>query len=103
SKLVDLRLQAMDVSGQEILTKDRVSLRVNLSATYKVVDPESVTFKIKDFVSFVYRELQLELREAVGTKTLDELLENKDVLNADIKSSAVNKLSDYGIVLHAVG
>ncbi len=103
SKLVDLRLQAMDVSGQEILTKDRVSLRVNLSATYKVVDPESVIYKIKDFTSFVYRELQLELREAVGTKTLDELLENKDVLNADIKANVVGKLIGYGIALEAVG
>ena len=102
-KLLDLRVQSLDVSGQEILTKDRVSLRLNLSALYRIVDPELVATKLKDYANFVYQELQLLLREAVGTKTLDQLLENKDSLNSDIRQGADEKLKSFGMVLDGVG
>lgn len=102
-KLLDLRLQATEVSGQEILTKDRVSLRINLSASYKVKDPEIVALKVKDYAGFIYRELQLSLREAVGTQPLDILLEDKDALNTVIANSTKEKLASYGIELFSVG
>lgn len=102
-KLVDLRLQGVDVSGQEILTKDRVSLRINLSATYKVVDPEIAALKLNDYASFIYRELQLKLRESVGTKTLDELLADKDSLNHVVTDGIREVLSEYGIEVKSVG
>lgn len=103
TKLLDLRLQSMDVSGQEILTKDRVSLRINLAASYVIVDPEVVALKLKDYASFLYLELQLRLREAVGTKQLDELLEDKDALNVDIANGVKERLAEYGVKLVSVG
>ncbi len=102
-KLVDLRLQVIEVSGQEILTRDRVSLRINLSGSYRITDVKSVALKLNDYANFIYRELQLRLREAVGTKTLDELLEDKDLLNEVISEGAREKLAEYGIQLHSVG
>ena len=102
-KLLDLRVQTIDVSGQEILTKDRVSLRINLSASYNIDDPEAVALKLKDYASFLYLELQLRLREAVGTKPLDELLSNKDALNLVIASGVSEKLAEFGIKLRSVG
>jgi len=102
-KLLDLRVQTTDVSGQEILTKDRVSLRINLSASYNIVDPETVALKLKDYASFLYLELQLRLREAVGTKLLDELLEDKDTLNLVIANGVSEKLAEFGIKLRSVG
>ena len=98
-----MRLQAIEVSGQEILTKDRVSLRINLSGSYRVTDPEIVALKLNDFANFVYRELQLRLREAVGTQTLDNLLEDKDSLNIAIANGIRSKLTEYGIELASVG
>ena len=74
---VDLRLQSVDVSGQEILTKDKLSLRINLSANFRVADAELMQSSLSDYSAYLYKELQFALREAVGTKTLDELLENK--------------------------
>ena len=59
-KLLDLRVQTIDVSGQEILTKDRVSLRINLSASYKITDPKAVSLQLKDYLNFMYLELQLK-------------------------------------------
>ena len=102
-KLLDLRVQTTDVSGQEILTKDRVSLRINLSASYSIADPETVALKLKDYANFLYLELQLRLREAVGTKLLDELLEDKDALNSVIANGVSEKLAEFGIKLRSVG
>lgn len=102
-KLVDLRLQSVDVSGQEILTKDRVSLRINLTGSYKVLDAEKAALKVNDYTGFIYRELQLSLREAVGAQTLDSLLEDKDKLNHVIVSDVAEKLAQYGIKLLSVG
>ncbi|WP_086929653.1 slipin family protein [Agarilytica rhodophyticola] len=102
-KLLDLRVQTTDVSGQEILTKDRVSLRINLSASYNIIDPETVALKLKDYANFLYLELQLRLREAVGTKLLDELLEDKDALNSVIADGVSEKLAEFGIKLRSVG
>lgn len=102
-KTLDLRLQVIEVSGQEILTKDRVSLRINLSGSYKIVDPETVVLKVNDYANFIYRELQLRLREAVGTKTLDELLEDKDALNKVIADQTRERLAEFGIEVVSVG
>ncbi len=102
-KLMDLRLQSLEISGQEILTKDRVSLRINLMASYRIKEPRIVVSKVHDYADFIYRELQLNLREAVGTQSLDTLLEDKDSLNAVITNAAREKLAEYGIQLMSVG
>lgn len=102
-KLLDKRLQAIEVSGQEILTKDRVSLRINLSGSYKVADPKTVALKLNDYANFIYRELQLRLREAVGTQALDSLLEDKDSLNVVVADGIRSKLAEYGIEMVSVG
>lgn len=102
-KHIDLRLQSMDVGGQEILTKDRVSLRLNLSATYRIANAKHVLFKLHDFRSFVYLQFQLALRESVGAQTLDALLENKDSLNAVVFQRVSRLLGEYGITLQGVG
>ena len=102
-KHLDMRLQSTDVSGQEILTKDRVSLRINLNATFRITDPKNVALKLTDYNAFIYRELQLRLREAVGTQSLDALLEDKDSLNMDIANSIREKLAEYGVALVSVG
>lgn len=77
---VDIRECALDVAGQEILTADRVSLRLNLAATYRVTDARSAGEKTATLQGALYRELQLALREAVGGRTLDALLEAKDAV-----------------------
>ena len=102
-KLVDLRVQLVEVSGQEILTRDRVSLRINLSASYRVVDAEKVSVIAGDYSSHVYRALQLALREAVGTRKLDELLENKRALNGDIEAILGEDLSGIGVEVCDIG
>lgn len=100
---VDTRWEIVDVSGQEILTKDRVSLRVNLSATYKVVDPIMLENSVQRLDTYLYRELQLALRQAVGTRTLDELLVDKTALDSMISESVESSLKVIGIEVGSIG
>jgi regulator of protease activity HflC (stomatin/prohibitin superfamily) len=100
---MDIRLQNMEVNGQEILTKDRVSLRINLSATWQVTDAQKAKDELADHQDYLYRELQLALRSVVSTQTLDELLADKNLLNQQVQTLVTDKVAEYGIQLKTVG
>jgi regulator of protease activity HflC (stomatin/prohibitin superfamily) len=100
---LDCRLQTMEVSGQEILTKDRVSLRINLSASYRIADTEKVATLLKNHSEFLYREFQLALREVVGTRTLDAILQDKDIVNQVVENQIKEKSLTYGLEVLDVG
>jgi regulator of protease activity HflC (stomatin/prohibitin superfamily) len=102
-ELVDLRLQAVEVSGQEILTRDKVGLRVNLSATWRYADVQQAYTQLQKPADHLYRELQLGLRAAVGTRSLDELLENKSVIDEIVANHVRSKAAGWGLVLDSVG
>src|SRR5690606_4503209 len=70
-KAVDLREQLADVAGQEIMTQDKVTLRVNLLVVYRVVDPVRAASAVSDYAQALYREAQLALRAAIGGRGLD--------------------------------
>ncbi len=103
TELVDRRVQAMEVSGQEILTRDKVSLRVNLTALWQVLDVVKARSELSNFVELVYKELQFALREAVGVRTLDELLGDKGVLDREIGTAVRAKVEEHGMVVRSVG
>lgn len=102
-ELVDRRVQTMEVSGQDILTRDKVSLRVNLTALWQVIDAVKARAELSNFVEFVYKELQFALREAVGARTLDEMLGAKGELDREIEQKARGKIEQHGIALASVG
>jgi regulator of protease activity HflC (stomatin/prohibitin superfamily) len=105
-ELVDLRLQALEVTGQEILTRDKVALRLNLSATWRYASPADVLKAYRALakpVDHLYRELQFGLRAAVGTRSLDELLENKTVIDEVVTAQVASRLGPVGLQLDGVG
>lgn len=101
--VADLRVQAVDVAGQELLTRDKVSLRVNLAATVRVIDPVASRTRVAKFSDQVYRELQFGLRKAVSAKTLDELLGDKASLDADIFGYVRGQVGAFGVEVLGVG
>jgi regulator of protease activity HflC (stomatin/prohibitin superfamily) len=103
TELVDRRVQSMEVAGQEILTRDKVSLRVNLTALWQVPDVVKARAALSNFVEFLYKELQFALREAVGTRTLDELLGDKGVLDREIGDAVRGKVEEHGLAVRSVG
>lgn len=74
---VDTRLTQMDITGQEILTQDKVSVRINFVCNYRVTDYVKILTEIDDFAEQMHVAAQLALREYVGQYKLDEILENK--------------------------
>ena len=102
-ELVDRRVQTLEVSGQDILTKDKVSLRVNLTALWQIEDVVQARTTLQNFVEYIYKELQFALREAIGSRTLDELLGAKGELDREIQTSARGKIEQHGIKLASVG
>lgn len=102
-ELVERRVQAMEVAGQEILTRDKVSLRLNLTALWQVLDAVKARTALANFVEFIYKELQFALREAVGTRTLDELLGDKGVLDREIAEAVRAKVEEHGVAVRSVG
>jgi len=79
---VDMRTQQLDIAGQEILTADKVSLRINFVCKYKITDAVKAVGEIKDYKEQIYTLTQLALREYVGKFRFDELLEQKDSIAA---------------------
>ncbi|HEX5206574.1 MAG TPA: slipin family protein [Steroidobacteraceae bacterium] len=102
-ELVDRRVQAMEVAGQEILTRDKVSLRVNLTALWQVLDAVKARSTLSNFVEFLYKELQFALREAVGARTLDELLGDKGALDRQVGEAVRAKVEEHGLAVRSVG
>ena len=102
-EMVDRRVQNMEVSGQDILTKDKVSLRINLTALWQVEDVIKAREALQNFVEYIYKELQFAVREAIGGRTLDELLGAKGDLDREIQASARSKIEQHGIKLASVG
>lgn len=88
---VDTRLTQMDVTGQEILTQDKVSLRINFVCNYRVTDYVKVLTEIDDFAEQMHVVAQLALREYVGKYKLDEILENKSQMSEFVLSKLKSK------------
>jgi len=102
-EIVETRAQSIDVAGQEILTKDKVSLRVNLSASFKVADAKTAITSLSNYKEFLYTQLQLALRKAIGTQTLDALLTDKESIDSYVRKSVTTKVAEFGLVLLGVG
>lgn len=102
-ELVDMRWQTMEVSGQEILTRDKVGLRLNLAATWRFDDASTAFAKLAKPVEHLYRELQFGLRAAVGTRNLDELLENKQLVDEVVSGHIARKLAGFGMEIGSIG
>ena len=93
---VELREQTADVAGQEIMTADKVTLRLNLVLTWKVTDPVAATTVVENAATAVYREAQLALRAAVGARDLETLLTSKDAVADEVRAAVARRASEYG-------
>lgn len=99
----DLRKQMLEVSGQELLTKDKAAVRLNFYANYQVVDIEKAIVETKYFAKQLYIQLQLALRAYVGTQTLDILLANKEAIAPFVLDAVKDNAAEMGIEILAAG
>lgn len=102
-KRFDLRPQALEITAQEMLTKDRISLRVTLTAFRRVTDPERAVNAAADVDAWLYRLVQFAIREAVAKRSLDEVLSAKGDLDADLRAYVQARLEATGIEVTELG
>jgi regulator of protease activity HflC (stomatin/prohibitin superfamily) len=100
---VDLREQVADVAGQEIMTADKVTLRLNAVVTYRVADPVKAVTTVEDHRQALYREAQLALRAVVGTRELDVLLGDKDGVAAELDGIVRARAAGFGLDVLGLG
>lgn len=100
---VDLRERVCDVTGQEIMTADRVTLRLNALVTFRVADPLRAVTEVEDHLQALHRQAQLALRAVVGTRELDALLAEKDGVARQLEETLRGATAGFGLEVRAVG
>jgi regulator of protease activity HflC (stomatin/prohibitin superfamily) len=102
-KRLDLRPQAVEITAQEMLTRDRIALRVTLTAFRRIVDPERMVATVPDLDAWLYRLVQFAIREAVAGRTLDEVLQAKATLDAELRTYVRDRVADSGVEVTELG
>jgi regulator of protease activity HflC (stomatin/prohibitin superfamily) len=100
---VDTRPTPLEVTAQEILTKDRVGIRVTLTAFTKVIDPEKAVLAAGDVANTLYRLVQFAIREAVATRTLDEILAARDTIDREVRAFVTERAGALGVEIGEIG
>ena len=100
---IDLRETMVDVGGQDIMTADKVTLRLNAVVTYKIVDARKAISQTDDVRQALYRETQLVLRGVIGARELDTFLTDKDAVAKDIEDNIRRRASELGLEIASVG
>lgn len=100
--LVDLRMQTCEISGQELLTEDKVTVRVNATCNYHVTDARVWVSRYANPQEYLYKELQFAIRAVIGGKNIDTLLADKQGVDAELASQMKQK-SIQGIEIDTIG
>ncbi len=101
--VIDLRERHLAVTGQDVMTKDKVTLRVNVTATVKVVDAKRLAMVARDADAAMHTAVQLVLRDAVAARTLDEILGDRDLLVNDGLDALKVRATALGLELIELG
>jgi hypothetical protein len=99
----DVRMQQLEMSGQEILTKDKANVRMNAFATYVIRDVMKALADNKDFEKQLYVAAQLALREYTGSLLFDEMMQNKTALQSYVLNAVKERASLLGVDVLSFG
>lgn len=97
--LVDMRERELLLKGQEILTSDKVAVRVSIITQYRVVDPAAALEKVESYAERLYSDVQLAARRSLASMTLEGILTNRNHLSEDILGDVQEAASGYGIAI----
>lgn len=101
-KKVDMRMVTMSIPMQETITKDNVSAKTAAVCFFQVVDPYKVITKIEDPYTATSQIAQTTLRSVIGQHELDDLLSERDLINAKLQAMIDRQTEGWGIKVNAV-
>jgi regulator of protease activity HflC (stomatin/prohibitin superfamily) len=97
--LVDMRERDLTIKGQEILTSDKVALRVSIIVQFRVVDPRLAIHAVEKYEDRLYSDVQLAARRSLASMTLEDILTNRNRLSEDILRDVKNTAASYGVTI----
>ncbi len=95
--LVDMRERDLTIKGQEILTADKVALRVSIIVQFRVIDPKLAIHAVENYQDRLYSDVQLAARRSLASMTLEEILTNRNRLSEDILRDVKSTAASYGV------
>lgn len=95
--LVDIRERDLTIKGQEILTADKVAIRVSIIVQFRVIDPQAAIHEVENFEERLYTDVQLAARRSLASMTLEEILTNRNRLSEDILHDVKEAAGGYGV------
>jgi regulator of protease activity HflC (stomatin/prohibitin superfamily) len=101
--VVDMRRRSLAITGQELMTRDKVTLRLSLAVDFSIADARRVSEQVQDLDGTVYLAAQLAARDYVSSVTLDQLLEGRDAFTRELEASVIPQLERVGIRTEAIG
>ena len=93
---VDLRVIVMDVPTQDVISRDNVSVKVNAVIYFRIVDPEKAVIQVADVFEAISQLSQTTLRSVLGQHELDDMLSERDKLNADVQTILDQRTDNWG-------
>jgi len=99
---VDLRTVTMDIPSQDIISKDNVTLKVNGVVYFRVDNPEKAVIAVEDFYSATAQISQTTLRTVIGQYELDEILQQRDKINASLQAILDEQTEPWGVKVSTV-
>ncbi len=94
---VDLRTVVMDVPTQDVISRDNVSVKVNAVIYFRVIDPQKAIIQVENFLEATSQLSQTTLRSVLGQHELDDMLAEREQLNADVQSILDKQTDAWGI------
>lgn len=97
--LVDMRERDLTIKGQEILTSDKVAIRVSILVQFRVTDPKMATHAVENYEERLYSDVQLAARRALAAMSLEEILTNRNRLSEDILAEVQESADGFGVAI----
>lgn len=97
--MVDVRERELTIKGQEILTADKVAIRVSIIVHFRVTDPRAAVHEVERYEDRLYSDVQLAARRSLASMTLEEILTNRNRLSEDILRDVKETAARYGVAI----
>lgn len=98
-KQVDMRERDLTIKGQEILTADKVAIRVSIVVRFRVTDPVAAVQEVDDYEARIYTDVQLAARRSLASMNLEAILTNRNDLSEDILTDVTESATSYGVAI----
>lgn len=101
-RIIDMRINTLDIPKQEVLTKDNISVFVNCVVYYRVLNPDAAVLKVENYSDAIFQHGQAAMREVIGSVELDTLLSDREKVASHIHEIVSKETTEWGIKITSI-